>query len=193
MRTLTCCAILACVLSACPAPSDDAERCCDAGEEDAFAQEDSFAPRDASIADASEPMDMPDGGASLCGPEDFEAWIDAHRAIDLNARLSACALDPTCEGEPCSLEACLRDYAGVVDCQACAQQEIGCVAASCRSECSGSSTSDRCRFCICEASCLGRFEACAGMEAALCERCDPSTERCQPFVLPPALIMVITG
>lgn len=180
------------LLTACPGPAPEPE-CCDAGPTDAFVPEDSFAPEDSFVPeDAFMPEDA-GSEISECSPEGFELWESAHRSLDLNAQLADCALAPTCDGEPCSLGECLRATTGVSDCAACVDREVECVASACRSACSGSSTSDRCRYCICEAGCFSALEECAGQTGGLCAACDADTERCPPYLLSPALIMTIAG
>lgn len=160
---------------------------------DASGQPDRPPPPDADTApDAND--ELPDGAvpAVLCDTDDHEAWQDFHTSGGLIQAIAGCiASNPFCALGVCPLDDCLRETAGVLDCQACVTAEVECVATYCLAACGSKGTDDRCRACACSNDCVAAYNACNGGKALnVCEDCHGLD--CG-YALAPALIMVVVG
>lgn len=166
----------------------------------------SEAPRDARPdGDASPPPPGPDGhispprddggpppgedaGELECSEDDLEAWEHLLRRLDLVDLLAHCGASPSCGERSCTVADCLRHRAGVQGCEPCVSAEISCIQRRCREACAPSSTSERCRWCLCDAGCPFRCSS-----GSLCTRCDVGSATCAPYLLRVEVLLSVLG
>lgn len=193
---LSICALVACGDDAeCPEGTVDVDGRCvmpDAGQADGGDPDGGMSMPDSAVRDGA----LRDGGerdASLppaaCSEEDVAGWRSLHREVRLVDTLFQCGAEPECAGESCSFERCLRHRAGLEACETCVEREVDCVLTSCRDECGVGGSSAACRYCMCEAGCVGTFEACAEGELDVCAVCDDDAMACAPYDLSAAVIV----
>lgn len=126
------------------------------------------------------PLDDADAGEPTCPEDDLAGWTHLLRRLDLVDVLADCAAAPRCGERSCAVADCLRFRAGIEGCESCVSAEISCLHRSCRANCAPSSTSERCRWCLCDAECLG-VSGCS--HHAACLTCSNDTEACGPHPL----------
>lgn len=134
------------------------------------------------------PLDDADAGEPTCSEDDLAGWTHLLRRLDLVDVLADCAAAPRCGERSCAVADCLRFRAGIDGCESGVSAEISCLHRSCRADCAPSSTSERCRWCLCDAECARGVGVCSMIDAGVCGSCDPRRHACGPFPLPAATL-----
>ena len=117
-----------------------------------------------------------------CAEAERRAWSRFLRRPDLVDALLRCTSAASCGASACSVRQCIETIAGAPTCQA--GLDVECLVLECAEACGSSGSSERCRFCACEAGCHA--------DGADCQHCDVAAARCAPFDLSPAVAWWLT-